>query len=133
MNERKTIIIAATKATKGFLPKIKRLIPSGQQRAIEAKAGLEKDLIVKWRRGGHVRLEDAWLLARALEVSLDSLADDLKDVVIRRTVEVVDGPALPKPEAAGTEHHANELAAKPKKSGVKARKRRPHRNNNARS
>jgi transcriptional regulator with XRE-family HTH domain len=79
MNRRKIEPVAMLSCRR-FLEKLERLIPPTQQKTYEERAEIPKGKITKWRRGEqHIRLEEAWRLARELGVSLEFLADDTQD------------------------------------------------------
>jgi hypothetical protein len=59
-----------------FVEKVESAIPHGELVRTFDGLGLPRNLLKRWREGSVVRLDYAWLLARQLGVTLDSLADD---------------------------------------------------------
>jgi transcriptional regulator with XRE-family HTH domain len=126
-----------------FLEKLERLIPPTQQKTYEERAEIPKGKITKWRRGEqHIRLEEAWRLARELGVSLDWLADDAREMPpgdemspeMRRVIEIAEelGPQVararliqsPGPAEAGpVKRHTPDPASE--STRPKSRQRRP--------
>jgi hypothetical protein len=98
-----------------FTEKVEAAIPHGELVRTFDGLGLPRNLLKRWREGRTVRLDYAWLVAKHLGLTLDSLADDeLSYPAVReasRSGEMIPGQA----RTAGPIDTSEDCSERPKK------------------
>jgi hypothetical protein len=98
-----------------FVEKVESAIPHGELVRTFDGLSLPRNLLKRWREGRVVRLDYAWLLARHLGLTLDSLADDELSYPApreaRRSGEMIPGQA----RTAGPIDTREDCSERPKK------------------
>jgi hypothetical protein len=98
-----------------FQEKVESAIPHGELVRTFDALNLPRNLLKRWREGRVVRLDYAWLVARHLGLTLDSLADDDLSYPAQREAsrsgEMIPGQA----RTAGPIDRSGDCSERPKK------------------